>query len=231
MVFVYVLTNAANGKRYVGQSKDATCRFRQHCKNARMGVESALYAAMRKHGESSFSMVVVEECQSKTVADLREKHWISELNSRTSGHGYNLTEGGEGGSDPSPETRAKIGAASKARAHLPRRPISAEGLANIRAGIANRVFSDEALERIGAATSSRVVSEETRAKMSSTRKGRKQSPEHVAKRAAARRGKLMPREVVERIAAMKRGTKHTDEARERISEGLRAAYAEGRRPR
>lgn len=231
---IYVITNAANGKRYVGQSKDAAQRFRAHLKNARRGEErSALYAAIRKHGAVAFSMTVVERVETRPQADERERHWIYELNALTSGHGYNMQTGGEGGFEPTPEVRARIGAWARARTPEQiakmRRPRSPEGRANIAAAQRARHLRNPEPGRAAIAHARLFAStNEARAKISAAHKGKPKSSEHRAKIAAAKRGKKNSPEHVAKSAAAKLGSRHTAEAKARISAAGKIAWIERR---
>ena len=57
---IYVVTNLANGKRYVGQtSRKFHHRKREHLNSAKIGSNTAFCKAIRKYGEESFSWDVV----------------------------------------------------------------------------------------------------------------------------------------------------------------------------
>lgn len=89
-MIIYQITNTVNGKFYIGKTtKSAEERLRKHIYNARHGTETYLYRAMRKYGEDSFSISIIEE-----TSDLndREMFWIQTLNPD-----YNMTLGGDGG--------------------------------------------------------------------------------------------------------------------------------------
>lgn len=105
-MFVYVIENTANGKRYVGKSDRPAKRWAQHKINARNGIDSVLYRAMRKYGEDSFEFSVVEECGPEAASFERvSEAWIAALGTHGE-RGYNATPGGEG-IVVTPELRAK----------------------------------------------------------------------------------------------------------------------------
>ena len=112
---------------------------------------------------------------------------ISLLGRKDQGTGClrNLTDGGDGtsGAVHSPETRAKLSAASKGR------KLSAEARAKVSAAASN-------------------PSPETRAKMSAALKGRKHSPEHRAKISAAVRNQS-PETRAKRSAALRNPSPET----------------------
>jgi len=95
---IYVITNAVNGKRYVGQTtaQSPLARWKDHLKLARNGTKSALYAAIRKHGSEHFSFEVVCGLQDKLSLDAAEDSWIQSLGTLTP-RGYNLRSGGANG--------------------------------------------------------------------------------------------------------------------------------------
>lgn len=113
--FIYVVRNTIDGKVYVGQTKDALKRQRDHWCGVRYGRSGYLYNAMRKHGVENFSFSVVEEC-AEVHADERERWWIAELKACSREHGYNLESGGHARKALSEETRQKISEALKGQA-------------------------------------------------------------------------------------------------------------------
>ena len=96
MAFIYVITNDANGKQYVGKTNNSIEeRFREHVSDSkrRRCEKRPLYAAMNKYGVEHFSIEVLEECNAENSSE-REMFWIQALN--TYGHtGYNATLGGD----------------------------------------------------------------------------------------------------------------------------------------
>jgi len=91
---VYLITNTTNGKRYVGQtSRGVECRWSEHLKCAFYESSSALHRAIRKYGNDSFKISVLEECRDEFL-DEREMYWIDELG--TFAREYNMTLGGDG---------------------------------------------------------------------------------------------------------------------------------------
>jgi group I intron endonuclease len=66
-----------------------------------------LQRAWNIDGEENFEFKVVEECSKKKLSK-REKHYIKFYNARNSNLGYNQTDGGDGISNPSSETRQRM---------------------------------------------------------------------------------------------------------------------------
>jgi hypothetical protein len=107
--------------------------------------------------------------------------------------GYNETIGGDGviGYSHTPETRARIGAASKGNQHTKGRKLSEEHKAKISAAGRGREVSEEHRAKLRASATGRKVSEETKAKLRGNQnaKGWKQTDEDKAKKSAALRGR------------------------------------------
>lgn len=91
---IYLIKNDINKKFYIGQSVDATKRFAQHKSEAQLHSNQMLiHKAMRKYGESHFSLIILE----KQIEDYdeRERYWIKFYNSLQP-NGYNICVGGKG---------------------------------------------------------------------------------------------------------------------------------------
>lgn len=71
-------------------------RWKQHCVDARRGSGYVFHKAIRRHGEQSFTHILLETCVNvpERIAGEREAYWIDKLNTTTAGHGYNMTLGG-----------------------------------------------------------------------------------------------------------------------------------------
>lgn len=94
MAIIYLLTNTSNGKMYVGKTtRSLEERWSEHVKSSCYGSELYVHRAIRKYGESSFDVSVIEECSSDAINE-REIYWIDRLN--TLHEGYNMTAGGDG---------------------------------------------------------------------------------------------------------------------------------------
>lgn len=157
--FVYIITHRESGACYVGKANNPARRWRAHQKAARQGDSRYLYTALRKYGVERFDFAVIEEHDSEEEAYEAEMFFIQYLRS-LGVQLYNLNDGGRGGINPSPETRARIGAANT-----------------------NPSPETRALRSLAA----RNPSLETRAKLAAIWKGKKHSPETRAKIAAAYR--------------------------------------------
>lgn len=88
---IYIIKNKINNKIYVGQSKNAKIRFKQHCKLSNMN-NSEIGKAISEYGKENFSLEIIEH--QITNYNEREKYWIKYYNSIIP-FGYNVQEGGE----------------------------------------------------------------------------------------------------------------------------------------
>lgn len=118
-MFVYLLTNTVNGKRYVGKACLPAKRWTQHKVDAKRGSDTPLCRSLRKHGPGAFRFEVVQECASEAESFDAERGWIAKLDSTVLGNGYNQTGGGEGLSQCLPETRRRMSAARAGKSRPP----------------------------------------------------------------------------------------------------------------
>lgn len=102
MGFIYLITNDINDKKYVGlTSGTVQARWDKHCRNANLGIDYAIYRAMRTHGIEHFSVSTIEEELDFQTLCEREQYWIQFYD--TYNKGYNETLGGEGNRRYTPE--------------------------------------------------------------------------------------------------------------------------------
>lgn len=103
--FVYVLT-FPNGKRYVGVSADPAERFKQHQR-----APTPCGRAFAKYGEPVLTVLL----KSSRAYCLEVEAKLTRLWSTVVPDGYNLQEGGLGGSIPSQESRERMRRAQTGR--------------------------------------------------------------------------------------------------------------------
>lgn len=99
MFTVYLVTNMANGKRYVGVTKKTPARSRwvQHIATARQGSNYWLHAAIRKYGAQSFVFEELVSTFDRQVAYSLEVAFIWAFGTfGWRSDGYNQTRGGAG---------------------------------------------------------------------------------------------------------------------------------------
>jgi group I intron endonuclease len=116
MAYVYILTNILNEKQYIGKTtKSVDVRLSQHLSDAKhQNSNIHFHKAIRKYGIENFHIECLEV--SDKLVNLWEIHLILRWQSKAP-NGYNLTDGGEGNSNPSEEIRRK-----NSEAHLGKIP-------------------------------------------------------------------------------------------------------------
>ncbi len=214
---IYLITNSANGKRYVGQTvKAPEARLRGHVLVAKRGAGFVLGAAIRSHGPDRFGVVTIETCDTKARADELERQWIVALGSKVP-IGYNVVDGGGGtvGRTCSAETRAKLAAAQ--------RKVKASPATRTKMSASHKAVSAESRAKMSATRTGMRYTPETRAKISGALTGRAFSDEHKARISAAKQN--VSAETRAKIGAAHLGLSHTPEARARISSALREHFA------
>lgn len=203
MGIIYKITNLLNGKIYIGQTRQKlNDRIRQHknCKK-KCGIDIAI----QKYGIENFKIDVVEEVPVEMLSE-REIFWIAELNAKVP-NGYNLTEGGEGGSgcSPSDETRKKISNSLKGR------PAHNKGVP----------CSQSTRDKISAANKGRTPPNKGKP---SPNKG---MPSH-------RKGKTLPKETCMKMSIARMGSKnpnygkhrkHSEKTKAKLSAALKVYWA------
>ena len=113
---IYSITNRTDGKVYIGKTtKTLLERKKGHLKDSKRK-SYHLYCAMRRDGVDSFEWSTLCECLSKENLDEKEKEYIQTYRSYDPKFGYNSTLGGEGLSNPTEETKARMSEAHKGKA-------------------------------------------------------------------------------------------------------------------
>lgn len=134
----------------------------EHCANARRKNKTfAVHSAIRKYGQESIEVETLASADDWGLLAAMEISAIAK-HGTYSPEGYNLTRGGEGMLDLSPESRLKKSAA-----------------------LTGRVLSQESRKKISAAASKQMQSTELREKLSDIAKKRRLSDETKAKISAA----------------------------------------------
>ena len=91
--FIYITTNHINGKKYIGQKQyDKNNKWKTY-----LGSGIYLKRAIDKYGAENFSKEIIENCETKTSLDERERYWIEYYNAVESDKFYNIASGGDGG--------------------------------------------------------------------------------------------------------------------------------------
>ena len=94
---VYLITCLVNGKQYGGQTgQNPKRRFLQHKRDASKGRGATIGEAIREHGSSNFSFVILREGLTKKQADEEERLVVRTLLLQDAEFGYNVARGGSG---------------------------------------------------------------------------------------------------------------------------------------
>jgi group I intron endonuclease len=112
-MFVYLITNTVNGKRYVGQTTttlEERWRLHQKLKNCRL-----LHNAIQKYGSENFIVEAICQPPSIELMNEFEAEYIKRYCTLVP-NGYNLTEGGRVPRH-SEETRRKMSESHKGKFH------------------------------------------------------------------------------------------------------------------
>jgi len=121
-MYIYLITNLTNFKKYVGYTKrDPIIRWKEHMMSANKIGNSKfkIHQAIAKYGRDTFSFRVIDTCVNPSEGKELEKYYISELD--TFKNGYNSTLGGDGTygirtlAPKSEEHKRKIGLAHKGK--------------------------------------------------------------------------------------------------------------------
>lgn len=93
-MFVYKITNQANGKVYIGQSiRPVEQRFKRHISDAINNILDTHFArAIRKWGKENFTVEVIDKADSQDELNIKEQFWIRQYQSTDSTKGYNETD-------------------------------------------------------------------------------------------------------------------------------------------
>lgn len=178
--YVYVLFCEDGRPFYVGKGQGR--RWLVHETDARAGKcghRSEIIRRMFALGFHEIPKIKVHKRLTEARAHEYEQILIGAIGRRPFGPLVNLTDGGEGMSDPSPEIRTKLRARWRGKKHSP------ETKAKMSAAARGRKLSPETLAKLSAFARSR--SSEHRAKIGTANRGRKHSAETRAKMSAARK--------------------------------------------
>lgn len=142
-MIVYKITNAVNGKTYIGKTRQKLdTRWKQHCNkksNSRL-----LKNAINKYGAAVFKIEPLVHTDDHIRLDQCEVAYIKHFDSMVP-NGYNLTSGGEGGYIRSAETRKLLSDANKGKSR-PHTEKSKAKLSLCRMGDKNPMYGKEQSE-------------------------------------------------------------------------------------
>lgn len=165
---VYLVTNKANGKVYVGQTTASIAkRWRDHVSSAVRGcTRGILYPAIRKYGRYGFTVQAIAAANDKKSLGAAEHFFITMYEARDKEKGYNLREGGVHGKF-SLQSRQKLAAVKTGK---PLKPEHRNNIARAMSGSGNGFYGKKHTEEFKTKMRNRVVSKETRLKQSLQRR-------------------------------------------------------------
>lgn len=171
--------NGPNGKFYVGSAKNIGRRWIEHKRDLRRGDHgnSKLQRSWSRHGETGFTIEVLEIVASLDDLIRREQFWIDSLKAVANGYNILPVAGNSLGTKHSDETRRKMSAAKLGRTHGPMREEQKVYYSNLYRG---RKLSDQTRRRMSESRTGRKFSYELRAKLSAASKGKPKSDAHCA---------------------------------------------------
>jgi len=217
---IYVATNKANGKRYVGKTSLSLLKRKiAHAKEVRGGSDYLFHRALRKYGVDGFVWEEVCSCFADDELNTSEMVYIRTLGTKSPA-GYNLTDGGEGQTGAAESTRIKMSLAHKGK------PKSEEHRRKLSVAHTGKVMPEGFREKMLRVHLGRKVSEETRKCMSEAARGRVITPEAKAKMSLAHKGKVLSAETRAKMSQSKmgnpgnKGKKLSAEHRKNIGLGL-----------
>ena len=170
-MIIYKIVNKINGMTYVGQTKySLDYRVAQHIYDNSTYIQKAL----NKYGLQSFDTSIIDTADTKELLDEKERYWIKTLNCKAP-NGYNLTDGGEGLTNPSQETRDKIAAKIKSFGKNPNFTFkggkhSDSTKDKIRQSLKDTMSNPEIRAKLGSGFRGKKLSEETKRKISEANK-------------------------------------------------------------
>jgi group I intron endonuclease len=217
-VFLSLVRNTANGKGYVGiTTQPLHFRWQRHYSNAKTGGAQALARAIRKYGKEVFTIELLGEAKAWEELVAMERAAIQTYNTfAPTGHGYNLTLGGEGalGRIASVETRQRISVGKMGQLAS---PTTREAVGNRHRGIPKPA--------------------EQRQKISEAQLGSKHhaygkplSVEHKQKLSEAHTGRMFSNAQREAISASLMGKPKSESAKQKLREQALERYAQGLHP-
>ena len=210
-MFVYLITNKINGKRYVGQhaGEDLNDYWNRNIWLAENGYQGKrfLYRAIRKYGKDNFDIHPLVIVANKWELDLYEIGLIRAWDLCNSEKGYNLTQGGGGswGYRPDKETREKM-----SKSHIGKKMSEENRSKLIERNKGNdyargRKMSERHFQRLLETHVGAKRTDEARQRMSEAHKGKKQSEETKFKRAAALKGQKRSEETKRKMSEAAKG--------------------------
>lgn len=95
---IYCIENIITGKKYIGQSRNITDRWKRHINELEHSYHfnDYLQKSWNKYGKDNFKFYVLEYCLKENL-DERENYYIKIYDTMNRSNGYNLKSGGQNG--------------------------------------------------------------------------------------------------------------------------------------
>jgi group I intron endonuclease len=208
---IYKATNLFNGKCYIGQTKNGLKnRSKKHLRDSlKNNSDCYFHRAIRKYSNENFSWDVISEANTKEELHKLERFWISYFKSNNPKHGYNMTEGGEGGS-LNKEVKIKIAISNTGKKHTKeaKMKVSIKNKGKIAWNKGLTKESDERVKKYGRSISKK-------------QKGKKLEKSHKENIGNSIKGRVLSTQHKENIGKSNRGKKRTKEQIKKMSNSLR----------
>ena len=220
---IYKITNTVNGKSYIGQTRHDVekTRIRKHLNGSGNRIIKQTAA---KYGEDAFVFEILHDGIIPEFLDDLERKAIAKFNT-LSPHGYNLTDGGGGGTH-SEESRRKMSEAHKGeKNHNFGKSHSEEHRRKMSQAHKGKKMSAESRRKMSENNSMR-NNPETRIKNAEAQRGRKHSEE--TKRKMSENNAMQRPEVRQKVSNTLKGRKRPAETCRKISENCSMKHPEVR---
>jgi hypothetical protein len=132
---------------------------------------------------------------------------------------HNMTDGGDGASNPSDKTRKKISEAHKGNTYCLGKTLSEETRKKMSESGKGKILSEETKRKLSEIHKGKTLSEEHRRKISEFGKGRIISEETKLKISEANKGNILTEEHKTKLSVAHKGKIHSEETRKKIGEG------------
>ncbi len=191
-MYIYKITNKINGKIYIGLTSKSLEKSKHY-----YGSGVHITRAIKKYGKKNFTKDILEhDIQTDDDLYLAEIKWIKLYNANDPTIGYNISKGGESGSNGykhSEDTKRII----------------SECLKNM---------SDETRKKRSEAFKGRILSEDHKRKIKESNVGQKRSDETKNKMSVSGKGKILSEEHKNNISKASKGRVFSEETRKKLSE-------------
>ena len=102
-MYIYLITNLINNKKYVGQTSDFTRRMTQHKTQDVQLIDKKI----KEYGIQNFTFQIIDENDDPEIINQLEKDYIQQYNSLVP-TGYNVHKGGKNNSIGEENSHAKL---------------------------------------------------------------------------------------------------------------------------